>query len=101
MSDFASKRFKHSVINFYSAVELFFKARLMLEHWTLILEDASVANLEKFIQGDFRSVGAEQAWTRLTNIKGETYSGEEKATFRALRNHRNRFVHFLHPASAG
>lgn len=28
---------KNSIVDFYTAIELFLKARLMLEHWTLIL----------------------------------------------------------------
>ena len=29
---------KYSVINFYTALELFFKARVLKEHWTLIVK---------------------------------------------------------------
>ncbi|MEQ4691025.1 hypothetical protein [Providencia manganoxydans] len=37
--DNLDKRPKNSIVDFYTAIELFLKARLMLEHWTLILDE--------------------------------------------------------------
>jgi HEPN domain-containing protein len=56
---------KYSVINFCTAVELFLKARLMLEHWNLIYEDPKIANFTQFLQGNFKSVGMIDAIGRL------------------------------------
>ena len=47
---------KHSVINFCAALELFLKARLLVEHWSLIVLRPDAAELEKFKTGDFQSV---------------------------------------------
>ena len=54
--DDLNKRPKNSIVDFYSSVELFLKARLMHEHWTLILSRPELANLDSFQVGDFHSV---------------------------------------------
>lgn len=87
---------KYSVINFCSAVEIFFKARLMAEHWSLVVAKPETATLSKFKEGEFKSVTLDQAISRLENIAGETFSENEKKTFAVLREHRNKLVHFYH-----
>ena len=47
---------KYSVIHFYAAVELFLKARLMQEHWTLIVSKRQEPDWDRFISGRFSSV---------------------------------------------
>lgn len=56
---------KHSVINFYTAVEIFLKAPLVHEHWTLVVFDRDL-NRQKYEAGDFLSVSFEDACTRLS-----------------------------------
>lgn len=62
---------KYSVIHFCSAIELFLKARLLVEHWSLIITKPENANLSKFKSGDFHSVSMQEAINRLKNISGE------------------------------
>ena len=87
---------KYSVINFCSAVEIFFKARLMAEHWSLIVAKPETANSSEFEQGKSKSVSLNQAIIRLENIAGERFTQSEKETFRAIQQHRNKLVHFFH-----
>lgn len=87
---------KFSAIHFYTALELFLKARLLREHWTLILTKPEQGNLTKFRSGDFHSVGLDEAVKRLDDILQETLSPDEIKCFRDLKNHRNRMVHFFH-----
>jgi len=92
---------RNAIIELYTAVELLFKARLMKEHWTLIVtkpEDAKKFNFEK---GDFRSISLDQAVARLKNICGETFEEEALQKFKALGEHRNQIVHFAHTNFAG
>lgn len=73
---------KHSVINFYSAVELLLKARLLREHWTLVLaRETGKANFEA---GDFQSVTFEMACTRLDQVVGSPLPAQAKAAFDAV-----------------
>ena len=85
---------KYSLISFVSAVELFLKARLLLEHWSLVFENPGDANVTKFRNGDFVSVTMDEAVRRLKGIVGLGLIRAEIECFGQLRVHRNRLVHF-------
>ena len=87
---------KYSVIHFCSAIELFLKARLLVEHWSLIITRPENSNLSKFKSGDFHSVSMQEAIKRLKNISGEKIGDKAKIKFEAVRNHRNKLIHFFH-----
>jgi len=90
---------KFSVINYYSAIELFFKARLLLEHWSLILTNPAIADKNKFLAGDFHSVSLEECHKRLANICQEKNIDSKKlGIFVKIKFHRNQLVHFYHKA---
>jgi hypothetical protein len=91
---------KHSLINFCTALELFLKARLMLEHWTLVVSNPARANPQTFEQGDFHSVSMDEAIERLENVVGDKFSIQEKKIFGVIREQRNRMIHFFDPVSA-
>ncbi|MES2433008.1 MAG: hypothetical protein V4586_04195 [Pseudomonadota bacterium] len=95
--DRAPDALKYSVINFYSGVELLLKARLMREHWSLVVADPSKADIDKFLNGEAQTVGLEQAVQRLKNIAKVTVHANAVNSFDELRKHRNRMVHFYHP----
>lgn len=96
-----SKSPKSSLIDLYTAIELFFKARLMKEHWSLIISKPESAVKEKFESGDFHSVYLEEASIRLKNICGENIKKEAMDNFKALGKHRNQIVHFAHTGFSG
>ncbi len=87
---------KYSVINFYSAIELFFKARLLKEHWSLIISKPSEANKIKFHNGDFISVNLKECVKRLKNICNENIDKKWVDILNDIKNHRNKLVHFFH-----
>ncbi|PSV98736.1 hypothetical protein [Photobacterium iliopiscarium] len=87
---------KFAIIDLYTAIELFFKARLMKEHWALILTKPDEANKVKFENGDFQSVYLKQAVNRLEKICGEEFDNAAIENFNALNGHRNQLVHFAH-----
>ena len=87
---------KYSVIHFCAAVEMLLKARLMKEHWSLIVSRPDQANLAKFMAGDFISVTLEDARVRIRDVAGEDIGDDAYGSFRALANHRNKMVHFFH-----
>lgn len=87
---------KYSVIHFCAAVEMLLKARLMKEHWSLIVSKPDQANLAKFMAGDFISVTLEDARARIRDVAGEDIGDDAYNSFRALANHRNKMVHFFH-----
>ena len=87
---------KYAVINLATAIELLLKARLVKEHWSLVMSRPEKANLVAFNAGTFHSVGLDEAVERLRNIAGVTLSKDEETCFRDLRDHRNKLVHFYH-----
>lgn len=88
---------KYSVINFYSGVELLLKARLMHEHWTLIVADPNKADIDEFLNGEAQTVGLKQAIQRLKKVAKVAVPSNANTSFEELRKHRNRMVHFYHP----
>lgn len=95
---------KYSVIHFYAAIELFLKARLLSEHWTLIVSDINKVQkkrdktiLTKFENGDFISVGLKKCIERLRDICEVKIPVKAFDYFDRVRKHRNKMVHFYHP----
>lgn len=89
---------KYSVIHFYSAIELFVKARLLKEHWTLIVARPEQADRARFQRGDFQSVGLKEANGRLEKVATDGLLDEELKCFEGLCQVRNQMVHFAHAA---
>ena len=87
---------KYSVIHFCAAVEMFLKARLMVEHWSLVVSKPESANLREFRDGDFSSVTLAESRDRLRDIVGEDIGEEAFKSFRDLARHRNKMIHFFH-----
>ncbi len=94
---FDSDNSQQSVINFATAVELFLKARLLLEHWTLILNKPEQADLTAFNKADFISVGQGKAIERLRKAVGLKMPKPTQKAFEDICKHRNKMVHFYHP----
>lgn len=92
------ERPKYSVISFCTAVELFLKAKLMLEHWSLIYDDPKRANFTQFLQGDFKSVGMIEAIKRLKDVVDLEITRDENNCFNKIREHRNQLIHFFNRA---
>lgn len=91
---------KHSVINFYTAVEIFLKAPLVHEHWSLVVVDRD-PNRHKYETGDFLSVTFDDACTRLSTSLNKPLPKSAKDSFNKVRKHRNRMVHFYHSGLDG
>lgn len=89
---------KYSVIHFYTAVELFLKARLMSEHWSLVVSKREEPDWRDFIAGDFQSVTLDEAAKRLEKVVRSGVSDQELKAFRCVGKHRNKMVHFFHEA---
>ncbi len=94
--DDLEKRPKNSIVDFYTSIELFLKARLMAEHWTLIISKSELANTDSFRVGDFHSVYLEDSIKRLKGVLNEHLEQTTIDNFKALGEHRNQIVHFAH-----
>lgn len=94
---------KFSAINFYTALELFLKARLVREHWSLAVSNLQKTSKEEFQRGDFQSIGLDEAKLRIKNTlpADEALTDGESKAYDALRRRRNKAVHFYHPDYLG
>lgn len=89
---------KYSVIHFSAAVGQFLKARLMAEHWSLVVTDRQQADWDKFKSGEFQSVTLDEAASKLEKVVRSPLSADARAAFGTVANHRNRAIHFFHSA---
>ena len=90
---------KYSVIHFYMALEtFFFKARLLREHWALVVSKVRKSLHYKHFKMVilFRSP-LMRCLDRLKNIANESIQTHEYDCFRTIRDHRNKLEHFFHP----
>lgn len=92
---------KYSVINFCAAVEILLKARLMHEHWSLVISTKSHPNIQDFRNGNFKSLNFNDLIPRIVSVTGEKISPETISCFKELANHRNKMIHFFHEAHRG
>lgn len=84
---------KLSVMLLYAAIELVFKARLVMENWFLILDDINNADYKKFKEGDFISIYLKSSAERIRNLFNDIDNGYENK-FEKLRILRNQLTHF-------
>ncbi|EJL6401061.1 hypothetical protein NMR73_004130 [Vibrio navarrensis] len=89
---------KYSIIHFHAALELFLKARLMHEHWTLVISDNQKPDWNKFTSGNFQSVSLLTATERLDKVVCSGLTKQELQSFKDVTSHRNKVVHFFHEA---
>ena len=89
---------KYSVIHFYAAVELFVKARLMHEHWSLVITKRQEPDWDKFVAGDFQSVSLDEAASKLKKVVRSGLSKAELDAFKDVAKDRNKMIHFFHEA---
>jgi hypothetical protein len=87
---------KYSLIHFCASVEIFVKARLMREHWTLIVTRSDKATWGTFQSGIEHSVGLGEAHARLKRVAEDGLTDEQLKAFESLVKHRNRLIHFHH-----
>lgn len=88
---------KYSVINFCSGIELVLKARLLHEHWSLIVQGEP--DLKSFKTGNFKSTNFKNLILKINNVTNDNISINVKKCFDNLSDHRNKIMHFFHEAN--
>lgn len=94
------KKPKYSVIHFASGIELFIKARLAYEHWTLIAAsiDDKECRFNDAVSGKMKTVTVEKAKERLKRLelidKNGKYIAMMFQAFDQLASFRNKIIHF-------
>lgn len=97
IDEFEAEKYKHSIISFWTAVEILLKVPLVSEHWTLACTGKKISR-SNYLAGDFQSVSYEDTCSRLKDVLEKPLSADTEKRFKAIQNHRNRAVHFFHKA---
>lgn len=94
------KKPKYAIIHFATAIELILKARLLKEHWALVVSASGDADRHGFQNGTAKTVTVDQAIKRLENIAAEHLPAGAAEAFKVIAAHRNRMIHFFHEAAS-
>ncbi|GKW07635.1 hsdR [Pectobacterium carotovorum] len=87
----------HSIVSFWTAVELLLKVPLAHEHWSLVCSGKKIVR-KKYREGDFQSITFAEACERLRDVLEKPLPPATFNAFDKIRQHRNRVVHFYHDA---
>lgn len=91
--NFRDKELKYALLHLSSGIELVFKSRLNIEHWTYIFEDMNGASKKKYEDGSLKTVDSNTAIDRLERLCGYSFDENQKKRLKSLRDARNRFEH--------
>lgn len=85
---------RQGIVSFWTGVELFIKAILVEEHWSLIVKNTRKINHADFESGNFVSIDFQQSINLVESTFNITLEHKTKNAFNILRKHRNKIVHF-------
>ncbi|MFK8848298.1 hypothetical protein [Streptomyces sp. Ac-502] len=91
---------KYAVLHLQAAAEVLLKARLQLEHWSLVFKDPGQATRAKFEAGDFDSCTTAGAIVRLKDIAGVVVADKNAKSLAILSRWRNSLQHYGLKANA-
>ncbi|MGW7647155.1 hypothetical protein [Streptomyces bobili] len=89
-----ARALKYAVLHLQAATELFLKARLQDEHWSLVFRKPETATPAAFESKKFDSCTMEEAFTRLTRIAGLALPAKGLAAVKDLAQDRNALQHY-------
>jgi len=89
-----SRSWKYSILHLVASIELLLKARLQIEHWSLLFQNVDLASEDKLKSGKFISVDFNTACNRLKEIAGVNIEKSDLLYLDELRDIRNRIQHF-------
>ncbi len=94
--DEINKKTKYSIINFSAGIELLLKARLIHEHWSLVI--IGEPNFQSFKDGNARTLNFKALLPQIKSaIDGKIPHYEKtKNALNKLADHRNKWIHFYH-----
>jgi acyl carrier protein len=86
--------YKYALLNIASGLELLLKARLEIEHWSLIFDSVDKAIKDNLKTGNFSSVSFSNLILRLQNICGIKISEKQLKELKEFKNLRNKIEHY-------
>ncbi|MFE4305689.1 hypothetical protein [Streptomyces sp. NPDC056891] len=89
-----ARELKYAVLHLAAGAEVLLKARLQIEHWSLVFTHPGQATREALEDGSLSSCGPDETRQRLKNIVGITFSGREEQALKDLARSRNQLQHW-------
>ena len=87
------RELKYALLHLSSGIELVFKSRLNIEHWTYIFDDMNKASKKSYKDGSLKTVDSNTAIDRLEKLCDYSFDKKQKMHLKKLREARNRFEH--------
>ncbi|MES9559003.1 MULTISPECIES: hypothetical protein [unclassified Streptomyces] len=88
------RNLKYAILHLAAGAEVLLKARLQLEHWTLIFKDPGRAKRTELENGTFVSCSPGETLDRLRDIADVRIDGKDATALTQLANHRNALQHY-------
>ncbi|MFB7260661.1 hypothetical protein ACFCXH_00610 [Streptomyces nojiriensis] len=85
---------KYAILHLAAGVEVLLKARLQLEHWTLVFKDPGQATRKDLEKGTFVSCTPGETLQRLRNVAEVPISDKDAKALTQLAEHRNALQHY-------
>ncbi|RZB19575.1 hypothetical protein StrepF001_12580 [Streptomyces sp. F001] len=85
---------KYAVLHLQAATEVLVKARLQIEHWSLVVKDLSKCTKEKYDRGEFESATVAESMRRLADMVGVPVRKDDREAVEELTKLRNRLQHW-------
>lgn len=90
----SNRDLKYAILHLVAGTEVLLKARLSVEHWSLVFDHPGKAKVEAWEAGEFRSCSILEAFDRLVSVVGLDFPTNARPTILSLQEKRNRLQHF-------
>jgi hypothetical protein len=90
----SARNLKYAVLHLAAGAEVLLKARLQMEHWSLVFTNPGQATKQALADGSLSSCGPDETRQRLTNIVGIPFGPREKEALSDLAKSRNALQHY-------
>ncbi|MEU0030642.1 hypothetical protein [Streptomyces sp. NPDC006335] len=90
----SARDLKYAVLHLAAGAEVLLKARLQLEHWTLVFKDPGQAKRSELEDGTLKSCTPEETVQRLKDIAGAPITDKDTSAVLKLAKHRNALQHY-------
>ncbi|WP_331739628.1 hypothetical protein OG613_44150 (plasmid) [Streptomyces sp. NBC_00015] len=90
----SARDLKYAVLHLAAGAEVLLKARLQLEHWTLVFKDPGQAKRSELEDGTLKSCSPEETVQRLKDIAGAPIGDKDTSAVLKLAKHRNALQHY-------
>ncbi|MEV0641499.1 hypothetical protein AB0I77_42565 [Streptomyces sp. NPDC050619] len=90
----SARDLKYAVLHLAAGAEVLLKARLQIEHWSLVFKEPGQAKRARLEDGSLKSCSPDETVQRLKDIAQVVISDKDSSALSKLANHRNALQHY-------